>query len=59
MPDISMCDNISCPLKETCYRFKATPNPYRQAYADFKYDEVKKECNHYWEMESIDKKIKK
>ena len=32
MPDISMCNGESCPKKETCYRFKAEPNPYRQSY---------------------------
>ena len=47
-PDISMCRSNTCPLKDTCYRFTATPNPYRQAYADFKYNDETKECNHYW-----------
>ena len=36
MPDISMCQNQTCPVKEECYRFMATPNPYRQSYAAFK-----------------------
>lgn len=47
MPDISMCRNNLCPLKESCYRFKANPSSY-QSYADFKYD---KGCNYYWEIE--------
>ena len=36
MSDITMCDAKSqqglCPLKEDCYRFTATPNPWRQSY---------------------------
>jgi len=48
MPDISMCSSNTCPLKESCYRFTATPSPFRQSYGGFKYDEVTKECKHYW-----------
>jgi hypothetical protein len=36
MPDISMCANEECTLRETCYRFVATPNPFRQSYSDYK-----------------------
>lgn len=32
MPDITMCKGAGCPHKEACYRFKATPSPYRQSY---------------------------
>jgi hypothetical protein len=32
MPDISMCNGGECPLKETCYRYKAKPSEYQQAY---------------------------
>lgn len=35
MPDISMCANQTCHMREQCYRFRATPS-YRQAYADFR-----------------------
>lgn len=35
MPDISMCKNSKCELKEECYRYKAEPNCHRQAYAFF------------------------
>ena len=48
MPDISMCDNEQCPLKETCYRFTATPSEFRQAYAKFKYNEETESCDYYW-----------
>jgi len=39
MADISMCSNKDCPKKERCYKFTATPNPYRQSYDYFKPDE--------------------
>ena len=32
MPDISMCKNEECPNKNTCFRYRAKPNPYRQSY---------------------------
>jgi len=35
MPDISMCKNKSCLIKDKCYRYTAIPNPHRQSYANF------------------------
>lgn len=32
MPDIALCEGTGCPLKEKCYRYKATPSKYRQSY---------------------------
>jgi len=32
MADITMCTGEGCEAKETCYRFKANPNKYRQSY---------------------------
>ena len=46
MPDISMCANVHCKLKETCYRFTATPSSY-QSYGGFTTDE-NGECDYYW-----------
>jgi hypothetical protein len=37
MADISMCDNQTCSLRKTCYRFNATSSE-RQSYSDFKPD---------------------
>lgn len=54
MGDITMCDGGKCPLKETCYRYKATPNEYRQAYfLEEPFVETKEGviCNHYWKHE--------
>ncbi len=36
-----------CPLKETCFRFKATPSEFRQAYfIRIPYDPVTGKCKH-------------
>jgi hypothetical protein len=32
MSDITKCEGLFCPVKESCYRFTAEPNEYRQAY---------------------------
>ena len=35
MPDMTMCSNETCPLRESCYRFAHTPNKIGQSYACF------------------------
>ena len=46
MPDISMCSGIDCPLKESCYRAKATPSEFRQAwFCNIPYDHEKEICD--------------
>ena len=54
MPDISMCNNQNCPLKDKCYRFTATPNPRWQAYSGFMYDEQTNECNYFMDNDGKD-----
>ena len=48
--DITLCTNKQCPSCEECYRFKAPPNPFVQAYAELapEYDEDK--CEYFWEI---------
>lgn len=56
MADITMCDVVDCKLKETCYRFNAKVNEYRQTY--FAEDPRKEDgsCEYYWKIENnIDK----
>ena len=49
MPDITMCEGKDCPLKETCKRYKETPNEYRQSYfINPPYSFLKKSCDMYW-----------
>lgn len=47
MPDISMCENTECDKHLYCYRFTAAPNPWRQAYADFKPGDDG-QCENFW-----------
>jgi len=35
MPDITMCANSECQLREMCYRFRAVPSKHRQSYCVF------------------------
>lgn len=37
MPDFSICCNRDCPLRESCYRYRAVPSEPQQAYAYFEY----------------------
>lgn len=44
MPDITMCSNENCYVKEKCYRHTAIPDPYMQSYAFFDYDDSQGKC---------------
>lgn len=44
MPDIAMCSNKKCKLRESCYRFKAVPCEW-QSYSSFK--PIKGECSYF------------
>lgn len=48
MPDITMCGGVGCPFKHKCYRYTATPDPYRQSYfvvSPYKY--TNNTCDHF------------
>ncbi len=50
MPDITMCKGKDCPLKDKCYRHRATPTPHWQSY--FVDSPIKDgKCEHFWEEE--------
>ena len=51
MPDISMCDNTTCELRNKCYRFTATPSPTWQTYAYFT-NTKENPCQYYWETKN-------
>lgn len=51
MPDICMCQDNTCPLKDTCYRFLATPTPGWQAYFAEKVRNGEK-CEYFWPVNS-------
>jgi len=49
MPDISMCANETCPKKDTCYRYTATPS-YHQAYGGYTVPPGYPKCDAYWKV---------
>jgi hypothetical protein len=52
MADITMCSGLRCPLKDTCYRFKAKANPEWQSYFERPpYDKKTGKCELYWKVE--------
>lgn len=55
MADISKCTAVIdkdkdeiCPLKDTCYRYTAVGNKFRQTYMKTPYDNDLKKCDYYW-----------
>ena len=46
MTDITMCQGGDCPLKETCYRFKAAKDTYQSFFIGIPYKDDA--CEHYW-----------
>ena len=46
-----MCNGLNCPLKETCYRFKAMKKVYGQSYF-FNPPQKNGECEYYWEVDN-------
>ena len=57
MPDISLCVNEKCPLKNKCGRFLAKPSMYAQTYADFKYEDGN--CDAFWSLKTFPYELKK
>jgi len=53
MADIAMCYGEGCPLRQTCYRYRAEPD-WRQGYADYDRQRLasgEPGCDHYWALE--------
>ena len=50
MPDVSLCLNELCPLRVKCVRYLAEPDPYRQVYSYFKFEEGN--CDGFWDVEN-------
>ena len=49
MPDIAMCEGTGCPMRDNCYRYRATPDELRQSYfSNVPYDDESEDCDHYW-----------
>jgi hypothetical protein len=52
MADISMCTGLNCPLKENCYRHKATPGIWQSYFTIPPYIKELEECDSFWEMKN-------
>lgn len=50
MPDLAMCNGKDCPSANDCYRFRATPNEFRQSYFTTPPIEGGK-CAYFWSIE--------
>jgi len=55
MPDISMCINDTCPVKDKCYRYTAEP-AFMQTYSSFVF---KEKCDYFWDNEPYRRGTKK
>lgn len=44
MPDITMCQNHYCYVREKCFRYTATPSYPMQSYSIFDYDDSQGKC---------------
>lgn len=57
MADITMCTATNCKDKETCYRYKAIPDPLYQSMFDpsLKEEKSKDNCTEYWKLNSYRK----
>ena len=50
MSDITKCKGKGCELKETCYRFKADTNEFRQSYFSKEPNTKIDKCVYFWEV---------
>lgn len=51
MADITMCKEETCPLKMKCFRYRATPDPYWQAYFVKEDEPIGEDCDSKWLFE--------
>ena len=49
MPDITMCENHTCPLRQKCYRYRAKADPYWQSFCKYK-PNADGTCDYFWEI---------
>lgn len=52
MPDISMCCNKTCPMRMSCYRFRAIPSRI-QGFCEFQNDGDK--CDYFMQIAPTDR----
>ena len=47
MPDITLCVNNKCPLRNKCYRYRAYPDEW-QSFCRFEPEKNNTECRYFW-----------
>lgn len=48
MPDLTMCQGNNCKMRDSCYRYTAMPNPWRQMYfMSSPFDSLIGKCEYY------------
>ena len=57
MPDITLCVNKTCPLRQNCGRFRAKPDRYWQSFAEFKPND-KGICEDFWPLQMFPYRLK-
>lgn len=53
MPDITMCVNADCPIREFCYRYRAKPDDIHQSFAVFEFTlrgGFITQCAEFWDL---------
>jgi hypothetical protein len=53
MPDMSICTGNDCPLKDSCYRYKAKAGEYMQSYIEAPYNVEEAKCDFYWPTKQL------
>lgn len=63
MPDITMCVNSKCPVREWCYRYRAIPSQWQSfcRYEPRSYRDVgtiTDQCDRAWSIKGYEHKIR-
>lgn len=48
MTDITMCMGDECPVKQSCYRFRAVASTYQSMFAETPYKDETQSCEYFW-----------
>lgn len=63
MPDITMCINSNCPVREWCYRYRAIPDQWQSfcCYEPRSYRHISTitdQCDYAWSIKGYEHKIR-
>jgi len=46
--EVGVTEDFDCPLRETCWRYKAKASEQQSYFVGLPYDREKEDCEHYW-----------